>query len=129
MTTATMSRDKSNHKKLTVAHSNGKKFVLTDWQKNLLASVLGSLFTGVLIVVAFYFNTKSTLADHSEKINVLQNDMTEVKTDIATLKTDVAVLKTDVGTLKQDVHDMKADIKEVREDVKKIYEILLSKQK
>lgn len=129
MSTATMTREKSNQKKMTIAHSNGKKFVLKDWQRNLLIQIGTSVFTVTLVVVAFYFNTKSTLADHTEKINTLQTDVAVTKKDVNDIKTDVAVLKTDVGSLKQDVRDMKSDVKEVREDVKKIYEILLTKQK
>jgi|SRR3990167_8928829 len=125
--TASMSKDKTNHKK--IAEANGKRFVLSDWQKNLLSSALGSLFTGALLLMGFYYNTTNAVADHTSKIENHTKQITATQTDVGSIKTDVAVLKSDVGNLKDDMKEVKGDVKEIRSDTKKIYEILLSRQK
>ncbi len=47
-------------------------------------------------------------------LEVMQADISGLKTDVAGLKTDVAGLKTDVAGLKTDVAGMKADIAELK---------------
>ena len=58
-------------------------------------------------------------ATNEEKIlqllEVMQADISGLKTDVAGLKTDVADLKTDVAQLKTDVEELKASQEEMKE--------------
>ena len=58
-------------------------------------------------------------ATNEEKIlqllEVMQADISGLKTDVADLKTDVAGLKTDVAQLKTDVEELKASQEEMKE--------------
>ena len=48
-------------------------------------------------------------------LEVMQADISGLKTDVAGLKTDVADLKTDVAQLKTDVEEIKASQEEMKE--------------
>ena len=50
----------------------------------------------------------------SSQVEVLTQDMAEVKGDISVLKGDVAELKSDVGELKDDMTEVKSDIVDLK---------------
>ena len=62
---------------------------------------------------------ENVTATNEEKIlqllEVMQADISGLKTDVADLKTDVADLKTDVAQLKTDVVELKASQEEMKE--------------
>ena len=62
---------------------------------------------------------ENVTATNEEKIlqllEVMQADISGLKTDVAGLKTDVAGLKTDVAQLKTDVEELKATQEEMKE--------------
>lgn len=62
---------------------------------------------------------ENVTATNEEKIlqllEVMQADISGLKTDVADLKTDVAGLKTDVAQLKTDVEELKASQEEMKE--------------
>ena len=62
---------------------------------------------------------ENVTATNEEKIlqllEVMQADISGLKTDVAGLKTDVAGLKTDVAQLKTDVEEFKASQEEMKE--------------
>ena len=62
---------------------------------------------------------ENVTATNEEKIlqllEVMQADISGLKTDVAGLKTDVAGLKTDVAQLKTDVEELKASQEEMKE--------------
>ena len=62
---------------------------------------------------------ENVTATNEEKIlqllEVMQADISGLKTDVADLKTDVAGLKTDVAQLKTDVVELKASQEEMKE--------------
>ena len=62
---------------------------------------------------------ENVTATNEEKIlqllEVMQADISGLKTDVAGLKTDVADLKTDVAQLKTDVEELKASQEEMKE--------------
>ena len=62
---------------------------------------------------------ENVTATNEEKIlqllEVMQADISGLKTDVAGLKTDVAGLKTDVAQLKTDVVELKASQEEMKE--------------
>ena len=62
---------------------------------------------------------ENVTAANEEKIlqllEVMQADISGLKTDVAGLKTDVAGLKTDVAQLKTDVEELKASQEEMKE--------------
>lgn len=62
---------------------------------------------------------ENVTATNEEKIlqllEVMQADISGLKTDVAGLKTDVADLKTDVAQLKTDVVELKASQEEMKE--------------
>ena len=64
---------------------------------------------------------ENVTATNEEKIlqllEVMQADISGLKTDVADLKTDVADLKTDVAGLKTDVAGLKTDVAQLKTDV------------
>ena len=53
----------------------------------------------------------------NNKLDNIEQDVTELKQDVAVLKEDVAILKDDVSGLKEDVAVLKDDVSELKEDV------------
>ena len=67
---------------------------------------------------------ENVTATNEEKIlqllEVMQADISGLKTDVADLKTDVAGLKTDVADLKTDVAGLKTDVAQLKTDVEEL---------
>ena len=57
-------------------------------------------------------------------LEVMQADISGLKTDVAGLKTDVADLKTDVAGLKTDVAQLKTDVEELKASQEEMKETL-----
>lgn len=55
-----------------------------------------------------------------EKLNSIENTVTELKSDVTELKSDVTELKSDVTELKLEVTELKSDVTELKNDVKRI---------
>ena len=71
---------------------------------------------------------ENVTAANEEKIlqllEVMQADISGLKTDVAGLKTDVAGLKTDVAGLKTDVAQLKTDVEELKASQEEMKETL-----
>jgi len=50
-------------------------------------------------------------------LEVIQTDVSSLKSDVSILKTDVSMLKSDVNTLKTDVSDLRTDVSTLKTDV------------
>ncbi len=55
-----------------------------------------------------------------DKVEKLQQDMTQVKQDVSELQQDMTQVKQDVSELKQDVSELKQDVSELKQDVSEL---------
>jgi predicted nucleic acid-binding Zn-ribbon protein len=52
-----------------------------------------------------------------EKLDLIQNQLSQLLQGMGTMQQDVGVLKQDVGVLKQDVSELKQDVSELKQDI------------
>ena len=61
------------------------------------------------------------------QLDMIYDDIKEIKQDVSVLKQDVSVLKQDVSVLKQDVAELKEDMTEVKQDIRGINAKMITK--
>ena len=103
-----------------------KKFTLFGLEKHIIGYLITASFTVICTVVAFGFNTKSTLLNHTEKLDVLDKKMTIHDFRFNDMGADVASMKIALKDIRDNQDQTHQDIKQTQEQIEKIYEILLT---
>ena len=66
------------------------------------------------------FGLKKDVSELKTDVSGLKKDVSELKTDVSGLKKDVSELKTDVSGLKKDVSQLKTEVTDIKKDVLKL---------
>lgn len=83
-------------------------------------SVLVALITALGVGYGFYYNTKSTLSEHSQDIEEVKNDVTQIKTDIQEVDVFKGVSEFEVKTLEEKINKIEGDVARMDEKLDKI---------
>ncbi len=110
-----MSTDAKKIQQMSHKHTTNEWFgVITGWQKGVFAAIVVSFVLGAF---AFTYQNVSLPKD-SRRMDLIQQDVKEIKQYIGIDAVDKAITKSDIVVTKDNVKDIKIDINELRSDIK-----------
>jgi len=108
--------------------SFGKRLSNLQLQKHIVTAIVGAA-TGIIGTgIVFFFSTKYTLANHTEKLESLDKRMTVNEVKVESMQSDLSSIKTDLKDIKESQNQAHSDQEQNRQDLQKIYQLLLLKK-
>ena len=90
----------------------------TFWANSL--SVIFALIASLSVGYGFYYNTKSTLQEHTNDIKEVKEDVTEIKNDIQEVDVFKGVSEFEVKTLEEKITKLEQDVSNMDEKLDQI---------
>lgn len=97
------------------------------------ATLLTNFISGIVAVIvalsvgySFYYNTKSTLDEHTEDIKEVKNDVREIKSDIQAVDVFKGVSQVEVQSLSDKINTIESNVTKMDD---KLDQILLQTQR
>jgi len=90
----------------------------TVWANTL--SVLFALIASLSVGYGFYYNTKSTLQEHTNDIKEVKEDVTQIKNDIQEVDVFKGVSQYEVKTLEEKITKLEQDVSNMDEKLDQI---------
>ena len=90
----------------------------TVWANTL--SVIFALVASLSVGYGFYYNTKSTLQEHTDDIKEVKRDVTEIKNDIQEVDVFKGVSQYEVKTLEEKITKLEQDVSNMDEKLDQI---------
>ena len=90
----------------------------TVWANTL--SVLFALIASLSVGYGFYYNTKSTLQEHTNDIKEVKEDVTQIKNDIQEVDVFKGVSEFEVKTLEEKITKLEQDVSNMDEKLDQI---------
>lgn len=97
------------------------------------ATIVTNLISGIVAVIvalsvgfSFYYNTKSTLNQHTEDIQEVKKDVREIKSDIQEVDVFKGVSEVEVKTLSDKINTIESNVSKMDE---KLDQILIQTQR
>ena len=109
------------------------KTSLKDVEKHIIQYIVGSIFSGIVALIVFYFSTKYTIENltvitksHSQDIREISDSVNKINLNVAKISTKAEVNEKEPENLKEQIRSMEERMLRMEEKQDNIYNILIN---